>query len=89
MEYTSFTSMVGYMLDGIYLLKNNMYVLVVNRAFYGSFQGVFPVLKDTPAVDSAQPVIGISEDTMLCAIAIAQDPKLATTLLAMRQTSRN
>ena len=48
------------------------------------------LIQESVQLDEIQPsvITGVSEDALLAAIAIAQDPKLATTILAMRQPAK-
>lgn len=91
MDYPTFMANLVHMLDGIYKVGGSSYAIVLNKCAYNiGYIGVAEHI-ESPRLEIMQPPIvsGITEDAMLAAIAIAQDPTLATTILAMRQPSKN
>ena len=67
-------SCTSYPSDGLYLTTNGFLVLRQNQA---SMSMMAPLTCWVDAVDSEKPAAGVSEDTMLKAIALAQKPELA------------
>ena len=75
---------------GIHKIDIGYYVVTnSNVYFYIGVDTNLQPIEESELVANTSFTGGISEDTLLAALAIAQNPTLATTILAMRQPGKN
>ena len=73
---------------GIHKIDTGYYLVTNSRGyFYIGVDSTLQPIEDLELVANASFTGGISEDTLLAALAIAQNPDLATTLLSIRKAS--
>lgn len=75
---------------GIHKIDTGYYLVTNSRGyFYIGVDSTLQPIEDLELVANTSFTGGISEDTLLAALAITQNPTLATTILAMRQPGKN
>lgn len=92
LDFAEWAKTPSHYTKGIHLLKDGTSYTKMNgtSSFYMSAQDTAVLMQDFETEKPAEilppaPTIGISEETLLAALAIAQKPELAPQLLALRK----